>query len=105
MKVARQSEETTYCSPKRVTSGPECPHFFREVRGQRVSVGEPGVRGTRPRGCLKMGWGVGADEEDEVVSLRNWARQDKIIGQASVRGDWAYWLLVGTEKGEIPTWD
>lgn len=52
-----------------------------------------------------MGWGVGADEEDEVVSLRNWARRDKIIGQASVRGDWAYWLLVGTEKGEIPTWD
>lgn len=52
-----------------------------------------------------MGWGVSADEEDEVVSLRNWARRDKIIGQASVRGDWAYWLLVGTEKGEIPTWD
>lgn len=66
-----------------------------------------GARGQRneAKGVSEDGVGVGADEEDEVVSLRNWARQDKIIGQASVRGDWAYWLLVGTEKGEIPTWD
>lgn len=52
-------------------------------------MGEPGIRGTRPRGCLKGMEDVrsGSDEEDAAVSLRNWTRWHKIIGHESLRDD------------------